>query len=95
MAKRNSIAPNQRAVSLRQGRPQGGGTHPPVSTVSEATVTPSTCLRCGSIAREKYFAITTQEYLGDRIIRKRTKCSDCGQIRIDRFVERIKTKVAG
>lgn len=95
MASRTSNVSKQRAATQRPGRPQGGGSHPPVSTVSEATVTPSTCPKCGSPAREKYLTSTTQEYLGERIIRKRTKCSDCGQVRIDRFIERLKVNAAG
>lgn len=90
MSKSKTTTSKPRTAAQRPGRPQGGGERPPVSTVSEATVTPSICPKCGSENREKYFGSTIQEYLGERITRKRTKCRECGQHRIDRFIERIK-----
>ena len=59
----------------------------PVVTV----VTPR-CPKCGSINRSAYYGCVTQNYQGVRpdgtryqmIIRRRCRCADCGQMRIDR-----------
>lgn len=77
------------APTPKIGRPEGGGVAAPTRTVSTATVQPSVCLNpsCKSERRSKYFGIITQKYLGQSIIRKRCKCLDCGQIRVDRFIE--------
>jgi len=59
------------------------------------TVTPSVCPKCGSTNRTKYVNVKTTHYRGvtpdgreyNRVVRKRTTCKDCGQQRIDRYLE--------
>ncbi len=71
------------------GRPKGKNDKPAVQTVE-----PSRCPSCNSTERGHYFGRTVQEHKGiddgkpyDRIVRRRTKCAQCGQIRIDRTYE--------
>ncbi len=53
---------------------------------------PTTCPTCGSARRSKYYAAHVQEHAGvtaagrpyTRILRRRCRCEDCGQVRIDR-----------
>lgn len=72
------------------GRPKGstGG------NVDVITVEPSRCRRCGSTRRSDYYGKTEQAFRGEHngqpfthIVRRRTKCLDCGQIRVDRAYE--------
>ena len=71
------------------GRPRGKNERPPINTVE-----PSRC-RCGSTERGPYFGKVVQEVKGidasgkpyDRIVRRRTHCTNCGQARIDRTFE--------
>ena len=58
------------------------------------TVEPSRCKRCGSTRRGDYYGKTEQAFRGEHngqpfthIVRRRTKCLDCGQVRIDRAYE--------
>ena len=59
------------------------------------TVQPSRCPRCGSTRRSEYWGKTVQEYAGidpegrpyTHIIRRRCRCLDCGQVRIDKTYE--------
>ena len=74
----------------RPGRPKG-------STNTDADVVhvePSRCRRCGSTRRGDYYGKTEQAFCGKHngqpfthIVRRRTKCLDCGQVRIDRAYE--------
>ena len=53
------------------------------------------CPKCQSTDRDWYGAVTIQEYEGadpqgrpfNRIIKRRTRCANCGQIRIERTYE--------
>jgi len=72
------------------GRPKGSGQSPP----DFVNVEPSRCKRCGSTRRSDYYGKTEQAHRGEyngrpytHIVRRRTKCVDCGQLRIDRFYE--------
>jgi len=72
---------------MAKGRPKGPSEKPPVNTVE-----PSRCPKCGSTERENYFGRTVQEHAGldpdgnpyTLIVRRRTRCARCGQVRIDR-----------
>lgn len=77
----------------RAGRPKDASKDkPPVTTVEE-----SRCPRpeCQSTRRGSYYGTTEQEHRGldddgkpyTHIVRRRTKCLDCGQGRIDRTYE--------
>jgi len=75
----------------KAGRPRGSKDGP----VAQATVLPSRCPKCGSTKRQDYANKVVQEYSGldpdgkpyTRIIRRRTKCLSCGQVRMDRTFE--------
>ena len=81
---------NTKRTSRGPGRPKG-------STNADAdviTVEPSRCKRCGSTRRGDYYGKTEQAFQGvqdglpfTHIVRRRTKCLDCGQVRIDRAYE--------
>jgi len=58
------------------------------------TLVASRCPVCQSERRERYFKTTTQAFAGEyegrrfsHIIRRWTRCLDCGQVRIDRSYE--------
>ena len=83
---RNSGTPGRK----RPGRPKGSG-HPPADVI---TVDPSRCRRCGSTRRSDYYGKTEQAFRGEHngqpfthIVRRRTRCLDCGQLRVDRAYE--------
>ena len=75
------------------GRPAGVKSEkdPPVVEL----VTPSRCPRCGSGKRSDYWSRHVQEFAGvlpdgrpyTRIVRQRCRCSNCGQIRVDKRYE--------
>lgn len=72
-----------------KGRPKGS---PNVSAVVDVQL--SQCPRCESTRRSEYLDRQLQEYSGtnlgrkyNRIVRRRTRCLDCGQLRIDRAFE--------
>jgi len=73
-----------------KGRPKGS---PNVSAVVD--VQASQCPGCASTRRSEYLDRHVQEYAGttnagkkyNRIVRRRTRCLDCGQLRIDRAFE--------
>jgi len=72
------------------GRPRGSATARDVPVVEVQPA--SKCTRCGSPHRAEYEHRNVQKYSAalrdgrqyDEIIRRRTKCEDCGQARIDR-----------
>ena len=79
-----------RRAARRPGRPKGskGG------SVDLITVEPSRCNRCGSTRRSDYYGKTEQAFQGEHngqpfthIVRRRTRCLDCAQTRIDRTYE--------
>ena len=79
-----------RRSANRPGRPKGskGG------TIETITVEPSRCPLCGSTRRSDYYGKTEQAFRGEHhgqpfthIVRRRTKCLNCGQLRVDRFYE--------
>ena len=80
----------KRRPRRRPGRPKGStNADPDVNTVE-----PSRCQRCGSTRRGDYYGKTEQAFQGvqnglpfTHIVRRRTKCLDCGQVRIDRAYE--------
>lgn len=72
-----------------KGRPKGS---PNVAAVVDVQL--SQCPRCESTRRSEYLDRHLQEYSGttmgrkyNRIVRRRTRCLDCGQLRIDRAFE--------
>jgi hypothetical protein len=77
-------------MSAARGRPKGS---PNVDQV--VTLEASRCPKCGSTRRSEYLDRTVQEYEGltsdgrpyNRIVRRRTRCLDCEQLRIDRTLE--------
>jgi len=81
----------------REGRSSRGPGRPKGSTNADAdviTVEPSRCRRCGSTRRSDYYGKTEQAFRGEHngqpfthIVRRRTKCLDCGQLRVDRAYE--------
>ena len=85
-----SSGSGRRRPRRRPGRPKG-------STNADADgiiVEPSRCRRCGSTRRGDYYGKTGQAFRGEHngqpfthIVRRRTKCLDCGQVRIDRAFE--------
>jgi len=84
------VTKTKQASRRRPGRPKGskGG------NVDTVTVEPSRCPRCGSTRRSDYYGKTEQTFRGEHggrpfthIVRRRTKCLDCGQTRIDRAYE--------
>jgi len=86
----NRNTPAKAQGRRRPGRPKGskGG------TIDTITVEPSRCRRCGSTRRGDYYGKTEQAFRGKHngqpfthIVRRRTKCLDCGQTRIDRAYE--------
>ncbi len=75
---------------MSTGRPKGSKTKERDETTAEL----SRCQKCGSTERAPYTSKLVQEYAGvidgkpfTRIVRRRTKCLDCGQHRVDRFYE--------
>jgi len=90
MATKIKTKNGKRHSSRRPGRPKG-------STNADAdviTVEPSRCKRCGSTRRGDYYGRTEQAFQGvqdglpfTHIVRRRTKCLDCRQLRIDRAYE--------
>ena len=56
---------------------------------------PTQCPKCGGARRAPYWGRQEQKYGGTtsegrvyrRIVRRRTRCLDCGQVRIDRNYE--------
>jgi hypothetical protein len=80
----------KRTTRKGPGRPKGS-----TRTVPDfVNVEPSRCKRCGSTRRSDYYGKTEQAFQGEyngrpytHIVRRRTKCLGCGQIRIDRTYE--------
>ena len=76
------------------GRPEGSKTQ----DLPTSEVVKSVCKSCGSTKREKYFGTPIEfDISGERngrpynkLIRKRTRCADCGQQRLDSFYEMVK-----
>jgi hypothetical protein len=72
------------------GRPKGSG-----NVKETVQVVPSRCAACGSTRRSGYLDKTVQQFSGiapdgkpfNRIVRRRTRCLDCDQLRIDRSLE--------
>lgn len=71
----------------RRGRPAGSRNEVPAVIVIE----PSRCPACGSLSRSEYWGRSVEKYDGmhngrrfRKIIRRRTRCLDCGQLRIDK-----------
>jgi hypothetical protein len=58
-------------------------------------VSPSRCASCGSTRRAPYHRVTRQHFAGNTregepynvIVRRHTRCLDCGQARVDRSYE--------
>ena len=83
---------NEPAKKPRRGRPKGSRTQPR----DHQTVEPSRCPHCGSTEREAYSQTTSQEFAGEtpagdpftHIVRRWTRCRDCGSPRVDRTFER-------
>jgi len=75
------------------GRPQGSQQQ----DAAVATIEPSRCVnpQCLSTRRSDYWGKTVQEYAGltpggmpyTHIVRRRCKCLDCGQVRVDKTFE--------
>lgn len=71
----------------KPGRPKDAKTQPREQSVAA----PSRCKKCGSTERSKYIGRPNiTEYAGTRngepythVVRRRTKCSACGQSRFD------------
>lgn len=68
----------------------------------QVDVIPPGCLKCGSTDREPYHNIRSINSVGNRdgrpytrITLKRTKCSKCGQCRVDRIFENSQAMVEG
>ena len=80
----------KRTTRRGPGRPKGSK-----QTVPDfVNVEPSRCKRCGSTRRSDYYGKTEQAFRGEHngrpfthIVRRRTRCLDCGQLRIDRAYE--------
>ena len=89
-SKRSTKSATKSSTSKSRGRPTGSKTKErPI-----ATVEPSRCERCGSTDREKYHGTRTLKHVGEHdgkpynVIRwKRTRCTACGQHRVDKFHE--------
>ena len=64
----------------KAGRPPGVKN----GNLPTATIHTSRCPKCDSHAREEYFAVTRRIYGSTEVIRRRTRCTNCGQARIDR-----------
>jgi len=80
-----------------RGRPKGSRN---VKTTAE--VVPSRCPECGSTQRAGYLDKVVQKMAGtadgkpfNRIVRRRTRCLDCGHPRIDRSFEYVPSKRFG
>ena len=84
----------------KAGRPKGRKTEQSPIVTFDSTITPlseaeTTCPKCGSEKRTPFFASTVQKHRGvapdmkpyTRIVRRRTKCIDCGRTRIVRTYE--------
>jgi len=78
------------AEQKQRGRPKGKAPQAPmVSAVA------TRCPVCGSTERQDYTNTMMQQYRGiapdgvpySRIVRRRTRCVHCGQVRIDRTYE--------
>lgn len=73
------------------GRPRGSRNQPANQTDGQLT----RCAKCGSTEREPYQWKQEQEFAGTdgggqpytHIVRRRTRCAACGQMRIDRTFE--------
>ena len=73
-----------------KGRPKGS---PNVQAVVDVEL--SRCPTCGSTRRSEYLDRQVQQHSGvrsdgthyNRIVRRRTRCLDCAQMRIDRTLE--------
>jgi len=85
-----AVQANTSSGRRRPGRPAG-----PTSAAADViAVGPSRCRRCGSTRRGDYYGKTEQAFRGEQdglpfthIVRRRTKCPDCGQVRVDRAYE--------
>ncbi len=84
-------------LKKRRGRPAGS---PNVDTVID--VPASRCPICQSTRRSEYEGRMVQPYAGmqngspyTHIVRRRTRCLDCGQVRIDRTFENHPANVQG
>ena len=90
MARKTNARNKERHSQRGPGRPKG-------STNADADVIivePSRCRRCGSTRRGDYYGKTEQTFQGvhngqpfTHIVRRRTKCLDCAQCRVDRAYE--------
>ena len=75
----------------KRGRPPGSKNE----SVDQVDAMATCCRQCGSTEREPYFRTSAQEYAGllatgqpyTHIVRRWTRCSACGQVRIDLFHE--------
>ncbi len=95
MPKKKPARPSKPAA-----RPQASPSKPPAAPSNrkskpafKTVVRPGRCL-CGSTRRTGYTSIVTRELNGaidghpyTHIVWKRTRCSDCGQTRVDLFHE--------
>lgn len=86
------------ATKKTRGRPAGSKN----GNYDESAAEPSRCQQCGSTEREPYFGEPIEtEYSGvtvdgrayTHIVRRRTRCRACGQIRFDRAHENRITDV--
>lgn len=95
-SKSNRTAATQPAKP--KGRPQGARNH----QIEHAEGQLTRCPKCGSTARGPYGQRLVQQRIGvdasgqpyTQIVRRRTKCLDCGQHRMDRHVEFTPAKTA-
>lgn len=83
------MASKKKAAARGPGRPPGSPT-----TRIEVRGALTRCPRCGSTERGAYLNGTVQEIAGHtggepftHIVRRRCRCSNCGQLRIDRTYE--------
>jgi predicted Zn-ribbon and HTH transcriptional regulator len=79
------------AETKKTGRPKGTRAEPAQTVVAE----PTRCPKCQSTQRDKYLSFHEQAVFGmrsggmpyTRIIKRRCRCANCGQVRIDKSYE--------
>lgn len=97
-AKPKTTASPKPNAETKAGRPEGS----PNVQRDSGEVQLSRCKKCDSTDREKYFGTPTEFAIAGvkdgkpytHIVRKRTKCSNCGQQRLDSFYENRVVKPA-
>ena len=69
----------------KPGRPKGSKTqqHPVVE------IEKTKCPKCGSTDRDPYLHTTKRELCGQLVIWRKCRCSNCGQIRVDKETQTL------